>query len=91
MYQDQSIKVREAISWVISKICEHHADVLSSNQQLCDYFIAILIESLKDRPKISRNSCTAIEKLAESLQPVNQTQLTNSITAHFENMTNALL
>jgi hypothetical protein len=64
---------------------------LSSNQQLCDYFIAILIESLKDRPKISRNSCTAIEKLAESLQPVNPTQLTNSITAHFENMTNALL
>ena len=29
MYTDQSIKVREAISWVISKVCEHHGDVLT--------------------------------------------------------------
>ena len=31
MFQDQSIKVREAISWVVSRICEHHADVLTSS------------------------------------------------------------
>ena len=29
MFQDSSIKVREAISWVISKVCEHHGDVLT--------------------------------------------------------------
>jgi hypothetical protein len=28
MYQDQNGKVREAISWVMSRICEHHAEVL---------------------------------------------------------------
>jgi len=32
-----------------------------------------LINSLGDKPKISVNSCYSIEKLAESLQPVNQT------------------
>jgi hypothetical protein len=29
MFKDNSIKVREAISWVISKVCEHHGDVLT--------------------------------------------------------------
>jgi importin subunit beta-1 len=28
MFQDKNGKVREAISWVMSRICEHHADVL---------------------------------------------------------------
>jgi len=31
MFQDTSSKVREAISWVVSKICEHHADVVTHN------------------------------------------------------------
>jgi hypothetical protein len=31
MFQDPSIKVKQAISWVISKICEHHADVMTSD------------------------------------------------------------
>lgn len=30
MFQDQNGKVREAISWVMSRICEHHAEVLLS-------------------------------------------------------------
>lgn len=29
MFQDTSSKVRESISWVVSKICEHHADVVT--------------------------------------------------------------
>jgi hypothetical protein len=37
---------------------------LATNQQLCDYSIATLIKCLKDQPKISKNSCAAIEKLA---------------------------
>jgi hypothetical protein len=30
MFSDPNAKVREAIAWVMSRICEHHADVLSS-------------------------------------------------------------
>ena len=29
MFQDSVTKVRESISWVMSKICEHHADVVT--------------------------------------------------------------
>ena len=47
--------------------------------------------SLKDKSKIAKNSCTAIEKLAESLQPVNLTQMSNPLTIHFSNLANALL
>lgn len=28
MFSDNSLKVREAISWVVNQICEHHAEVL---------------------------------------------------------------
>jgi hypothetical protein len=34
MFKDQSIKVREAISWVVNQICEHHAEVLVSSSEL---------------------------------------------------------
>lgn len=30
MFKDNSMKVREAISWVIQKACEHHGDVLTN-------------------------------------------------------------
>jgi hypothetical protein len=34
MFKDPSRKVREAIAWVMSRICEHHADVLLNPQAL---------------------------------------------------------
>ena len=57
---------------------------------MCDYFTGILLTSLKDKSKVSKNSCAAIEKLAESLQPVNKA-LANPLTPHFSNLACALL
>lgn len=34
MFNDTNAKVREAIAWVISRICEHHSDVVSNNQAM---------------------------------------------------------
>ncbi len=31
MFADPHAKVREAISWVMSKICEHHSDVITND------------------------------------------------------------
>jgi len=39
MYGDPSIKVREAISWVMSKVCEHHADVVTQTPEITSLFI----------------------------------------------------
>lgn len=33
MFNDSAAKVREAISWVISKICEHHAEVVTQTPE----------------------------------------------------------
>lgn len=30
MFQDQHAKVREAIAWVMSKLCEHHAEIFTN-------------------------------------------------------------
>ena len=46
MFQDTSSKVREAISWVVSKICEHHADVVTSTTNATQFFVNILTQSL---------------------------------------------
>lgn len=32
MFDDQNGKVREAISWVMSRITEHHSDLLINSQ-----------------------------------------------------------
>jgi hypothetical protein len=34
MYEDPHMKVREAIGWVISKVCELHADLISGANDL---------------------------------------------------------
>lgn len=73
MYSDPSVRVRSAISWLFGKICEHYADIITSNNDITRVFIGTLINSLQDKPKISEYSCLAIDKLAESLQPVNPT------------------
>jgi hypothetical protein len=34
MFTDTNAKVREAIAWLMSRICEHHADVVSNQQAI---------------------------------------------------------
>ena len=63
MFSDPSAKVREAISWVMCRICEHHPDVVAS-PQAASQFIPTLKEALKDKPRISNICCHALDKLA---------------------------
>jgi importin subunit beta-1 len=82
MFQDSSIKVREAISWVISKVCEHHGDVLTQTSEGTTFVMQMLMSALKDKPKVSKNTCAAIEKLSESLQPSEPNQQSNALTPY---------
>lgn len=68
MFNEPSSKVREAITWVMSRICEHHADVLT-NQNTIQHFIMATLNALKDKPRISNQCCLALEKLAVSTEP----------------------
>jgi hypothetical protein len=53
MFSDSSLKVREAISWVINQICEHHAEVLVATPELTDHFVKVLVSSIQDFPRVS--------------------------------------
>lgn len=61
--------MREAISWVMSRICEHHADVLV-HPNVIGNFLKNVLMGLKDKPRVSNQCCCAIEMLAGSLEPL---------------------
>ena len=52
MFTDPHAKVREAIAWVMSKICEHHADVVT-NYNILSVLMPIFYNSIRDKPRIS--------------------------------------
>jgi importin subunit beta-1 len=45
MFKDKNPKVREAISWVMARICEHHADVFA-NAQIINQFMMCVLEAI---------------------------------------------
>jgi hypothetical protein len=63
MFHDPHAKVREAIAWVISKICENHSDVIA-NPVTMQNLMPIFMDALKDKPRISNQICRALENLA---------------------------
>ena len=90
MFQDESVKVREAIAWVTSQICTHHADVMTTTPEQTAMFVNILVAALQDKVKVSVYLCQAIEKLAESLAPLSDDQQENQLTPHFEKIAQGL-
>lgn len=70
MFNDSNGKVREAIAWVFSRICENHADVIA-NKEVLDMLMPIFVNSLGDRPRVSLNTCKCIENLALLLGSTN--------------------
>lgn len=52
MFNDPNSKVREAIAWVMSRICENHSDVIS-NPQSINIILPMFIKALADKPKVS--------------------------------------
>jgi len=81
MFKDPHAKVREAISWVMSRICEHHADV-ATGPQVAPQVLPVLKDALKDKPRISNQCCAAFEKLATACQPLND-EPSNCLTPYF--------
>jgi len=53
MFNDPHGKVREAIAWVMQKICEHHSDVITNDSQTLVNIMPSFIAAVKDKPRIS--------------------------------------
>lgn len=83
LFKDQSVKVREANSWVLARICDHHADVLLEPNILKNIMYHILT-ALKDLPKISAYCCQALEKLAVACEPAALSMNPSPLSAYYK-------
>lgn len=52
LFGDSNAKVREALSWVFKRICEHHAGIFT-DVKIATEVLPRLVKSLEDRPRIS--------------------------------------
>ena len=89
MFADPNSKVREAIGWVMARISEHHADIFADDNITKQYLQKIL-EGVKDKPRISNQCCSALEKAAASTESVNPDQA-NALTPYFNDIITCLL
>ena len=84
MFADPNSKVREAIGWVMARISEHHADIFADDNITKQYLQKIL-EGVKDKPRISNQCCSALEKAAISTESVSPDQ-DNAFTPYFQDI-----
>jgi len=52
MFNDPNGKVREAISWVMVRICEHHADIFADDN-IMKQFLQKVLQAVLDKPRVS--------------------------------------
>lgn len=46
LYSDPQVEIREATSWLCTKICKYNAKIITINDEITRDFIATLINSL---------------------------------------------
>lgn len=83
MYNDPSVKVREALSWLFSRICEHHFEIFA-DPAVAQEVIPCLMKGLQDKPRISNHSCAAFNHLASGHQPQSEDVMNNCLTPYYQ-------
>lgn len=90
MYNDPSIKVREALAWLFSRICEFHYEIFST-PNVAQEVIPCLMKGLQDKPRISNHSCAAFNHLAQGHQPHSEEVMNNCLTPFYQHIIQNLL
>lgn len=72
LMRDPSVQVRDTAAWTLGRICDLHPSALGEGQtnhlgQLLGSG-GVLLEALKDLPRVASNVCWAIHNLAESFE-----------------------
>lgn len=76
LMRDGSVQVRDTAAWTLGRICDLHTESLNSQvpgtQTTYMHELikpdGVLLEALKDEPRVAGNVCWAIRNLAESLE-----------------------
>jgi hypothetical protein len=80
LFKDNNAKVREAAGWVVSKICELHAESLIQSMNV---LIECLLDGLRDKPRVANQICHCLDHLSKSFGPVNGEERNNQLTIYF--------
>ena len=84
MAKERSSKVRQALAYVLLRICEHHPDVVCS-PQVFHQFIGAIKDGIQDKPRVSNLCCAAIDKLAPATQPLNE-ETENCLSPYYQDL-----
>jgi importin subunit beta-1 len=98
LMRDGSVQVRDTAAWTIGRICDLHAEALNetvhgSRATYMHELIkpgGVLLEALKDEPRVANNVCWAIHNLAESLE-VEEGAATSPLSPYFLDLVRGLL
>jgi hypothetical protein len=80
-FDDHSRKVREGISWAISKISEVHCEMFR-DKQIFDTVINIFNSRITDKPRISSHICKSLENMTEYFSSKENLKIDNLFTPH---------
>ncbi|KAJ1639173.1 armadillo-type protein [Pavlovales sp. CCMP2436] len=86
LMRDPSVQVRDTAGWTIGRICDHHSEIMQT--QLIKPG-GVLLEALKDEPRVAHNTCWAIHNLAEALD--DETQASSPLSPYFLDIVRALV
>jgi len=85
--RDQVMLVKDTTAWTLGRICQLHPQAVTS--KLTD-LIRVLLESLKDEPRIAAKVCWAIHNLAEAQEEAADKQ-TAALSPYFQALVENLL
>ncbi|KAG8465477.1 hypothetical protein KFE25_002784 [Diacronema lutheri] len=98
LMRDTSVQVRDTAAWTIGRVCDLHAGTLSTiapgmhttyTHELLKPG-GVLLEALRDEPRVACNVCWAIHNLAESLEVAEGAQ-SSQLSPYFLEMVRSLI
>jgi importin subunit beta-1 len=87
--QDESIIVRDTSAWALAGIAEQHGSLLTG--EMLNNYVGMLMNSLKDEPRVANLACYALEKVASVWSHDEQYEASYPLSAAFGPMIQALL
>ncbi len=61
MFDDEHQRVREAVSWLMRRIAENHAEIFIDDN-ITKQFLERVLKGVGDKARISNQCCLAIER-----------------------------
>lgn len=90
LFEDPAAKVREVLGWLFARLGEFHPGLFDEEGAAAELFPR-LIKLLLDRPRVSRQACLALEKIADANLPTCNERPSNCLSPFFGQIMDTLV